>query len=79
MSGFALMSLGVLLMFDSDRVLLSRLMGPEENQLEQPLFYYLSFAIVGLGFFMAVAGLLGCWASCLFNCCITASVSIFKC
>ena len=75
MSGFVLMSLGALLLADSDRVLLSRLLGPADIHPEQPIFYYLSFVIVGLGFFIAITGLLGCWATCLFNCCITTSVS----
>ncbi|XP_015595053.1 tetraspanin-9 [Cephus cinctus] len=76
LSGFALMSLGALLLADSDRVLLSRLLGSGDAHPEQPLFYYLAFAIVGVGFAIAITGLLGCWASCLFSCCITASYLI---
>ena len=68
------MSLGVLLLADSERVLLSRLLGPGDAHPDQPLFYYLAFAIVGLGFLIAITGILGCWASCLFNCCITTTV-----
>lgn len=68
------MSSGVLLLADSERVLLSRLLGPGDARTDQPLFYYLAFAIVGVGFFIAITGILGCWASCLFNCCITATV-----
>lgn len=62
-------------MIDSNRILMSRLLGPEETQLNQPLFYYLAFAIIAVGFLIAIVGLFGCWASCLYNCCITASVS----
>ncbi|XP_044012439.1 tetraspanin-11-like [Aphidius gifuensis] len=73
MSGFALMSLGILLMIDNERVLMSRLLGSSDEHPNQPLFYYLSFGIVGVGFLISITGLLGCWASCLFNCCITVT------
>lgn len=70
------MSLGALLLADNERILLSRLLGPSDVQPDQPLFYYLAFAISALGFFIAVTGLFGCWAACLFNQCITISVRI---
>ncbi|XP_014210476.1 CD151 antigen-like [Copidosoma floridanum] len=73
MSGFALMSLGAILLIDSDRILLSRLIGTNDVYPEQPPFYYAALAVVAIGFLIAIAGLLGCWASCLHNCCITAS------
>ncbi|XP_018353522.1 PREDICTED: uncharacterized protein LOC108755165 [Trachymyrmex septentrionalis] len=73
MSGFVLMSLGGLLLADNERILLSRLLGPGDIHPDQPLFYYLAFAIVTLGFLIATTGLLGCWAACLFNRCITIS------
>lgn len=73
-SGFALMSLGALLLADDKRILLSRLLGPGDIHPEQPLFYYLAFAIVGLGFLITLTGLLGCWATCLYNRCVTISV-----
>ncbi|KAL2725674.1 Tetraspanin-11 [Vespula squamosa] len=72
-SGFILMSLGALLLADNERILLSRLLGPSDVQPDQPLFYYLAFAISALGFFIAITGLFGCWAACLFNQCITIS------
>lgn len=68
------MSLGGLLLADNERILLSRLLGPGDIHPDQPLFYYLAFAIVALGFLIAITGLLGCWAACLFNRCITISV-----
>lgn len=71
------MSLGGLLLADNERILLSRLLGPGDIHPDQPLFYYLAFAIVALGFLIAITGLLGCWAACLFNRCITISVRIF--
>jgi hypothetical protein len=70
------MSLGGLLLADNERILLSRLLGSGDVHPEQPLFYYLAFAIVALGFFIAITGLLGCWAACLFNRGITISVSV---
>ncbi|XP_014233082.1 CD82 antigen-like [Trichogramma pretiosum] len=72
-SGFVLMSLGALLLADSERVLMSRLLGGSDTWPEQPLFYYVALGVVGLGFFIACCGLLGCWVSCLRNCCITVS------
>ncbi|XP_076227827.1 CD151 antigen isoform X1 [Nomia melanderi] len=75
-SGFALMSLGALLLADDKRILLSRLLGPGDIHPEQPLFYYLAFAIVGLGFLITLTGLLGCWATCLYNRCVTISYLI---
>ncbi|XP_046748183.1 CD82 antigen [Diprion similis] len=72
-SGFVLISLGALLLADNERILLSRLLGPGDATPEQPLFYYLAFAIVALGFLMAATGLLGCWASCLYNRCVTVT------
>ncbi|CAB0041501.1 unnamed protein product [Trichogramma brassicae] len=72
-SGFVLMSLGALLLADGERVLMSRLLGGSDTWPEQPLFYYVALGVVGLGFFVACCGLLGCWVSCLRNCCITVS------
>lgn len=71
------MSLGALLLADDERILLSRLLGPGDAHPEQPLFYYLAFAVVGLGFLITLTGLLGCWATCLYNRCATVSVRHF--
>ncbi|CAL7945184.1 unnamed protein product [Xylocopa violacea] len=75
-SGFALMSLGALLLADDKRILLSRLLGPGDIHPDQPLFYYLAFAVVGLGFLITLTSLLGCWATCLYNRCVTVSYLI---
>lgn len=72
------MSLGAFLLADDERILLSRLLGPGDIHPDQPLFYYLAFALVGLGFLITLTGLLGCWAICLYNRCITISVRIYK-
>uniref|UniRef100_A0A0C9R1H1 TSPAN11 protein n=1 Tax=Fopius arisanus TaxID=64838 RepID=A0A0C9R1H1_9HYME len=70
-SGFAVMALGILLLIDNERVLLSRLVGSSDLHTDQPLFYYMSFAVVGLGFVIAITALLGCWASCFTSRCLT--------
>lgn len=75
-SGFALMTLGAFLLADDKRILLSRLLGPGDINPYQPLFYYLAFAFVGLGFLITLTGLLGCWATCLYNRCVTILVSV---
>lgn len=67
------MSLGALLLADDERILISRLLGPGDIHPDQPLFYYLAFAVVGLGFLITLTGLLGCWATCLYNRCVTVS------
>lgn len=70
------MSLGGFLLADSDRILLSRLLGPADHHPDQPLFYYVAFFIVAVGFVITITGLLGCWVSCLFSRCITVSVRV---
>lgn len=68
------MSLGALLLADSERILLSRLLGQGDIYPEEPIFYYFAFVIVGLGFLVAIIGLVGCWAACIFNRCATIFV-----
>ncbi|XP_015117226.1 tetraspanin-11-like [Diachasma alloeum] len=68
MSGFAIMFLGVLLLLDNERVLLSRLVGFNDVHTDQPPAYYLSFAMVGMGFVIALTGLL---ATCFTSSCVT--------
>uniref|UniRef100_A0AAR5PK21 Tetraspanin n=1 Tax=Dendroctonus ponderosae TaxID=77166 RepID=A0AAR5PK21_DENPD len=64
--GFTLMFGGMLVIFDADRILLSKLLvaGPLTN-LPQPLFYYVAVGLTLLGLTLTAAGILGCWASCL--------------
>ncbi|XP_060523754.1 tetraspanin-11 [Cylas formicarius] len=66
--GFTLVIGGMLVLFDADRILLSRLLsgGPFED-LPHPLFYYGAIGLALLGLSLAAAGILGCWASCLHN------------
>ncbi|KAK9879286.1 hypothetical protein WA026_004137 [Henosepilachna vigintioctopunctata] len=64
--GFTLVTGGMLLLFDSDRILLSRLLisGVQAN-LHYPLLYYAAIGITILGCILAMTGVLGCWASCI--------------
>ncbi|CAH1126972.1 unnamed protein product [Ceutorhynchus assimilis] len=64
--GFTLISGGMLVLFDSERILLSKLLaaGPFP-ELTQPYLYYVSIGLALLGLILATAGILGCWASCL--------------
>ncbi|XP_050311868.1 tetraspanin-11 [Anthonomus grandis grandis] len=68
-SGFALVSGGMLVLFDNERILVSKLLassGPFAD-LPQPYFYYVAIGLALLGLTLAAAGILGCWASCLHN------------
>ncbi|XP_045461051.1 CD151 antigen [Harmonia axyridis] len=85
--GFTLVSGGLLLLFDSDRVLLSKLLvsGVQAN-LRYPLLYYASIGITLMGCVLAMTGVLGCWASCMHSYCmltlyflIIILVLIFEC
>ncbi|XP_011135468.1 tetraspanin-17 [Harpegnathos saltator] len=70
-SGFVLILLGGLLLADDERILLSRLLGAGDIYPDQPIFYYLAFALVASGFLI---GLLGFWGAYLYdNCCFTTS------
>ncbi|CAD6245149.1 GSCOCG00013552001-RA-CDS, partial [Cotesia congregata] len=70
-SGVILMSLGILLLIDNNRILLSRLLNTNESVVKEPIFYYLALIVIGVGFLIALSGLLGCWVSCLANNCVT--------
>lgn len=77
-SGTILATGGFLLLCDSSRILLSRLVvpGPASlTKLSQPLFYYFSIGIICLGLILCIAGIIGCWAACLDNYCIFTVVS----
>ncbi|CAH0553130.1 unnamed protein product [Brassicogethes aeneus] len=69
--GFFLAIGGILVLFDSDRVLLSKFLsaGPF-SALTHPLLYYISIGLAILGLILASAGVLGCWASCMNNYCV---------
>ncbi|KAL1490759.1 hypothetical protein ABEB36_013404 [Hypothenemus hampei] len=66
--GFTLVTGGMLILFDTERILLSKLLtaGPF-SELAQPYLYYVAIGLALLGLILAAAGILGCWASCLHN------------
>ncbi|KAL0883808.1 hypothetical protein ABMA27_015898 [Loxostege sticticalis] len=62
-SGFLKVVCGFLLLMDSPRVLLSRLLAAPEEGLEQAPFYYLALALLAAGLAVCAAAALGCWAT----------------
>ncbi|KAJ8726919.1 hypothetical protein PYW08_015316 [Mythimna loreyi] len=62
--GFLEVICGFLLLCDSKRILLSRLLAaPDDDLLTHPPFYYLSLALLAAGLAMCATGALGCWAT----------------
>ncbi|XP_017777431.1 PREDICTED: tetraspanin-11 [Nicrophorus vespilloides] len=68
--GCVLITGGSVILLDPGRVLLSRLLsqGPLTT-LPHPLLYYLAVGFALAGLILACAGVLGCWASCLYSFC----------
>ncbi|KAJ0179261.1 hypothetical protein K1T71_004973 [Dendrolimus kikuchii] len=62
MCGFIEVVCGFLLLCDTKRILLSRLLAAPEG-LEQPPFYYLALALLAAGLAMCATAALGCWAT----------------
>lgn len=62
MCGFIEVVCGFLLLCDTKRILLSRLLAAPEG-LEQPPFYYLALALLAAGLTMCATAALGCWAT----------------
>lgn len=81
-SGTVLVTGGFLLLCDSSRILLSRLLVPGPSSwtesLPHPLFYYFSLGVICLGLILCFAGVIGCWAACLDNYCVLTVVSVKK-
>ncbi|XP_072397407.1 tetraspanin-11 [Diabrotica undecimpunctata] len=67
--GFTLIVGGTLVLFDAERVLLSRLLAPTGpfSTFPYPLLHYISLGAALVGVVIASAGILGCWASCFHN------------
>lgn len=61
-SGLTLLTVGGLLLTDTPRVLLSRLLTAPASP-SQPIFYYAALVVVALGVVVATGGVLGCWAA----------------
>ncbi|KAJ8941449.1 hypothetical protein NQ318_016889, partial [Aromia moschata] len=76
--GFTLAVGGMLVLFDSERVLLSKLLSTEQlsPSLPHPLLYYIAIGLSLLGLLIAGTGILGCWASCMNNYCM---LTLFNC
>lgn len=74
--GCILVTGGLMVLLDPERVLLSRLLtsGPLTT-LPQPLLYYLALGFAALGLLLAGSGILGCWASCLHSYYMLTTVS----
>ncbi|KAJ8971578.1 hypothetical protein NQ314_000635, partial [Rhamnusium bicolor] len=66
--GFSLVIGGMLVLFDSERVLLSKLISTGQlSNLPHPLLYYIALGLSLVGLILAATGILGCWASCMHN------------
>lgn len=61
--GFVEVISGFLLLCDSRRVLLSRLLATPEDGLPEPPFYYLALALLVAGLTICAVAALGCWAT----------------
>lgn len=62
--GFVEVISGFLLLCDSKRILLSRLLAaPDDDLLTHPPFYYLALGLLAAGLAMCATGALGCWAT----------------
>ncbi|CAG9563591.1 unnamed protein product [Danaus chrysippus] len=63
--GFAKVVCGFLLLSDSKRILLSRLLVSPDSALDEPPFYYLSLALLATGLTVCAVSALGVWATYL--------------
>ncbi|XP_056637165.1 CD151 antigen [Diorhabda sublineata] len=68
-SGFTLIVGGMLIFFDSEHVLISKLVSPSGpfSTFPHPLLYYVSIGASLIGSLIALVAILGCWASCFHN------------
>ncbi|CAH1373057.1 hypothetical protein MTP99_014506 [Tenebrio molitor] len=66
--GFLLITAGMLVLYDSEKLILSRLLtsGPLSS-MPQPFLYYVGIGLASVGFILTSTGILGCWASCMHN------------
>ncbi|KAK4883014.1 hypothetical protein RN001_006333 [Aquatica leii] len=64
--GCTLITGGLLVLFDSGKILLSRLLsvGPLTS-MPHPLLYYIAIGVTSVGLVIVGIGIIGCWASCL--------------
>lgn len=76
--GFILLAYGFALYTDTNRILLSRLIGASSDQLSHmshPFFYYIALALAVAGLIAIFASFIGWWATCLNNYYILSIVS----
>lgn len=67
-SGLTLLSAGFILFTDSNRILLSRVIGANSetlSNLQNPFFYYIALGLAAAGLIFFFASLIGWWALCL--------------
>ncbi|KAM3968358.1 tetraspanin 68C [Aphomia sociella] len=62
-SGFLEVVCGFLLLCDSQRLLLSRLLATPEGDFDHAPFYYLALALLAAGLLVCATAALGCWAT----------------
>lgn len=68
---------GFSLLVDSNRILISRLIGANSDtllNLSHPFFYYIAFGLAAAGLILIFVSLIGCWATCLNNYCVLGIV-----
>lgn len=61
--GFVQVVCGFLLLCDTQRILLSRLLAAPDGGLMQPPFYYMALALLAGGMIVCATAALGCWAT----------------
>lgn len=79
--GLSLLLSGFYLYTDSNRVLLSRLVGANSDKLinlPHPFFYYIALGLAGAGLVAIFASIIGWWAICLNTYCLLSIVSTHK-
>lgn len=75
--GLMLLFAGFSLFIDSERILLSRLVGASSDillNLPHPFFYYVALGLAIAGLFAIFASFIGWWATCLKSYCVLSIV-----
>lgn len=69
-----LLLIGFFLMYDSNRILLSRLLVAPDIEIPQPPYYYTAIVFIGVGIYMIATSALGFWATYARGYCILTMV-----
>lgn len=75
--GVILLAYGIALYTDTNRILLSRLIGASSDKLSHlphPFFYYIALGLAVAGLIAILSSFIGWWATCLNNHCILSIV-----